>query len=166
MAATVEKRAFKHRKESTTAYIGLGSNLGEREATLERALTEIDGLPGTRVSLVSSFHETKPVGVEDQPDFVNAVARVETSLEPRDLLDALLAIERGLGRNRAVEQRWGPRTIDLDLLLYGDEAIAEPGLEVPHPRLLERAFVTDPLREVMSGESLAVPGQGELLRGG
>jgi 2-amino-4-hydroxy-6-hydroxymethyldihydropteridine diphosphokinase len=164
MAATVEKRAFKKRKESTTAYIGLGSNLGEREATLKRALAEIDRLPATRVSMVSRCHETKPVGVEDQPDFVNAVARVETSLEPRDLLESLLAIERTLGRDRSREQRWGPRTIDLDLLLYGDERIAEPGLVVPHPRLMERSFVTEPLREVMEDRWMAVPGQGMLLR--
>lgn len=160
------ERDFKPRKESTTAYIGLGANLGERGATLRRALAEIDRLVGTRVRMVSSFHETKPVGVDDQPDFVNAVARVETALPARDLLEALLQIERGLGRDRSRERRWGPRTIDLDLLLYGTARIDEPGLVVPHPRLMERAFVTEPLREVMETPSLAIPGQGMLLRGG
>jgi 2-amino-4-hydroxy-6-hydroxymethyldihydropteridine diphosphokinase len=159
-------RGFKSRKESTTAYIGLGANLGEREVTIRRAVDEIDRLPETRVAMVSRFRETKPVGVEEQPDFVNAVARLETRLPPRVLLDDLLAIERRLGRRREGEQRWGPRTIDLDLLLYGAEQIREPGLVVPHPRLLERAFVTEPLREVMTGSSIAIPGQGRLLRGG
>jgi 2-amino-4-hydroxy-6-hydroxymethyldihydropteridine diphosphokinase len=166
MAASMGKRAFKTRKESTTVYIGLGSNLGEREATLKRALDEIDSLPSTHVSAISRFHETKPVGVEDQPDFINAVARVETALPPRALLEALLAIERALGRDRSRERRWGPRTLDLDLLLYGQEQIAEPRLVVPHPRLMERAFVREPLREVMEGRSLAVPGQGVLFSRG
>jgi 2-amino-4-hydroxy-6-hydroxymethyldihydropteridine diphosphokinase len=161
-----EKRAFKPTKESTTAYIGLGANLGEREATLKRAVDAIDALPSTRVSMISRFRETAPVGVEDQPDFLNAVARVETALGPRDLLEALLEIERKLGRDRTAAERWGPRTIDLDLLLYGAASIAEPGLEVPHPRLMERAFVTEPLREVMVGQSMAIPGQGMLLREG
>jgi 2-amino-4-hydroxy-6-hydroxymethyldihydropteridine diphosphokinase len=161
-----EKRAFKLRQESTTAYIGLGANLGEREATLKRALEEIDALPSTRVAAASRFRETAPVGVEDQPDFLNAVARVETALTPRELLQALLEIERKLGRDRRAAERWGPRRIDLDLLLYGDAQITEPGLEVPHPRLMERGFVTEPLREVMAGRWLAVPGQGTLLREG
>jgi 2-amino-4-hydroxy-6-hydroxymethyldihydropteridine diphosphokinase len=166
MTPMTEERAIKPRQESTTAYIGLGANLGEREATLKRALDAIDALPSTRVWMISRFHETKPVGVEDQPDFVNAVARIETSLEPRALLDSLLEIERRLGRDRSREQRWGPRTIDLDLLVYGDVEIGEPGLVVPHPRVLERPFVTEPLREVMPGPWLRIPGQGLLLRGG
>jgi 2-amino-4-hydroxy-6-hydroxymethyldihydropteridine diphosphokinase len=147
-------------------YIGLGSNLGEREAMLERALDEIGRLAGTRVWMVSRFRETDPVGVTDQPKFINAVARIETSLAARDLLDGLLAIERRLGRKRDEAERWGPRTIDLDLLLYGAERIAEPGLLVPHPRLLERPFVVEPLREVMEAERLPIPGQGMLLRQG
>jgi 2-amino-4-hydroxy-6-hydroxymethyldihydropteridine diphosphokinase len=166
MTPMSETRALKPRKESTTAYIGLGSNLGERQTTIERALEEIERLPQTRLSMVSSFHETEPVGVTDQPRFINAVARLQTVLSPRDLLDGLLAIERRLGRRRQESQRWGPRTIDLDLLLYGEERIEEPGLVVPHPRLMERAFVTEPLREVMEGASLAVPGHGLLLRQG
>jgi 2-amino-4-hydroxy-6-hydroxymethyldihydropteridine diphosphokinase len=159
-------RRLKPRKESTTAYIGLGANLGEREATLRRAIGEINRLPKTEVAAVSPMRETAPVGVVEQPKFVNAAARLETGLSARELLDALLAIERRLGRDRSREQRWGPRTIDLDLLLYGDERIEEPGLDVPHPRLLERPFVTEPLKDVMAGESLQIPGQGRLLRGG
>jgi 2-amino-4-hydroxy-6-hydroxymethyldihydropteridine diphosphokinase len=152
-------------KESTIAYIGLGANLGEREQTIRRALDEIDRLPETRVSVVSRLHETKPVGIVDQRDFVNAVARLETALSPRELLDGLLGIERTLGRRRDREQRWGPRTIDLDLLLFGEQQIDEDGLIVPHPRLLEREFVTRPLREVMLGSAIPIPGQGELTRG-
>jgi 2-amino-4-hydroxy-6-hydroxymethyldihydropteridine diphosphokinase len=159
-----ERGAFKPRKESTTAYIGLGSNLGEREATIKQAVGEIERLPGTRIRIVSRLRETKPVGIVDQPDFVNAVARIETTLSPRELLAGLLEIERGLGRNREREQRWGPRTIDLDLLLYGDARIEEPGLVLPHPRLMERSFVTEPLRDIMEGSRLAVPGQGVLKR--
>jgi 2-amino-4-hydroxy-6-hydroxymethyldihydropteridine diphosphokinase len=100
---------------------------------------------------VSSFRETDPVGVTDQPKFVNAVAELSTQLAPRDLLDALLAIERELGRDRSREQRWGPRTLDLDLLLYGAEMIDEPGLTVPHPRLADRRFVLEPLHELVPG---------------
>jgi len=130
------------------AYIGLGSNLGEREATLREALTRLGELDGVAVVAVSSFRETDPVGNVDQPRFVNAAAALETSLRPRELLERLLDVERALGRDRAVEERWGPRTLDLDLLLYGGESIDEPGLEVPHPRLAERAFVLEPLLEL------------------
>jgi 2-amino-4-hydroxy-6-hydroxymethyldihydropteridine diphosphokinase len=165
MTPPIGKRARKLMKESTIAYIGLGANLGQRDRTIGRALDEIDRLPGTHVSMVSRFHETKPVGVVDQPDFVNAVARIETTLSARELLDGLLAIECRLGRRRNPEQRWGPRTIDLDLLLFGQERIEEDGLEVPHPRLTEREFVTRPLREVMHESRLPVPGQGVLTRG-
>ncbi len=140
----------------TAAYVGLGSNLGDREDTLRRALE----LLGTRVEIdsVSSFRETDPVGVLDQPRFVNAAARVETTLSPRELLDVLLAVERELGRER--RERWGPRTIDLDLLLYGDEQLEEPGLTLPHPRLHERRFVLEPLAELNPG--LVVPGLGRV----
>jgi 2-amino-4-hydroxy-6-hydroxymethyldihydropteridine diphosphokinase len=130
------------------AYIGLGSNLGDREATLREALRRLGELNGIAVVAVSSFRETDPVGVLDQPRFVNAAAELETSLRPHDLLDRLLEVERALGRDRAQEERWGPRTVDLDLLLYGDETVDEPGLEVPHPRLAERAFVLEPLLEL------------------
>ena len=166
MTPNAKRRARKLMKETTTAYIGLGANLGERELTIRRALAEIDSLRGTSVRMVSRLRETEPVGVVDQPDFVNAVARLETTLSARELLDGLLAIERRLGRQRKEEQRWGPRTIDLDLLLFGQQRIDEPGLRVPHPRLLERSFVTEPLREVMEEPALEVPGQGRLVRGG
>ena len=128
--------------------MGLGSNLGEREATLWKALEGLGATEGIEVVAVSSFRETDPVGVVDQPRFVNGAAALETSLRPRELLERLLDVERSLGRDRAVEERWGPRTLDLDLLLYGGETIDEPGLEVPHPRLTERAFVLEPLLEL------------------
>ena len=130
------------------AFVGLGSNLGEREATLWKALEGLGATEGIEVLAISSFRETEPVGVVDQPRFVNAAAALETSLSPRELLERLLDVERSLGRHRAVEERWGPRTLDLDLLLYGGESIDEPGLEVPHPRLTERAFVLEPLLEL------------------
>ena len=130
------------------AYVGLGSNLGEREAALRQALEALGRTEAVEVVAVSTFRETDPVGVLDQPRFVNAAAALETSLPPRELLEWLLEVERALGRDRDAEERWGPRTIDLDLLLYGNEEIDEPGLEVPHPRLNERAFVLEPLLEL------------------
>ena len=130
------------------AYIGLGSNLGEREATLREALTRLGELDGVAVVAVSSFRETDPVGNVDQPRFVNGAAEIETNLGPRELLDRLLEVERSLGRDRSREGRWGPRTVDLDLLLYGDEIVGEADLEIPHPRLAERAFVVEPLLEL------------------
>jgi 2-amino-4-hydroxy-6-hydroxymethyldihydropteridine diphosphokinase len=127
------------------AYVGLGSNLGDREANLRRALELLEELGPARIS---SIRETDPVGITDQPRFLNAVAEVLTDLPAREVLDRLLAIERGLGREREEEVRWGPRTIDLDLLLYGSETIDEPGLTVPHPRLARRRFVLEPLHEL------------------
>ncbi|HET9673862.1 MAG TPA: 2-amino-4-hydroxy-6-hydroxymethyldihydropteridine diphosphokinase [Gaiellaceae bacterium] len=141
------------------AYIGVGANLGDREATMRAALAALDAAPGVRVVAVSSFVETEPVGYLDQPRFLNAAAAVETDLDARGLLDALLAVERELGRTRD-GPRYGPRTIDLDLLLFGDERLDEPGLTVPHPRLHERQFVLDPLAEL--DPDLAVPGVGPL----
>jgi 2-amino-4-hydroxy-6-hydroxymethyldihydropteridine diphosphokinase len=129
----------------TVAFIGLGSNLGEREQNLRAALERLSELGRLRSSAV---RETDPVGVTDQPKFLNAVAELHTQLPARELLDRLLGIERDLGRDRSVETRWGPRTIDLDLLLFGDEVIDEPGLTVPHPRLAERGFVLEPLYEI------------------
>jgi 2-amino-4-hydroxy-6-hydroxymethyldihydropteridine diphosphokinase len=119
------------------AYIGLGSNLGDRERILHAALERLSQLGALRVS---SFRETVPVGVTDQPMFINAAAELETDLGAKELLEALLEIERELGRKRRAETRWGPRTIDLDLLLFGEETIDEPGLTVPHPRLADRRF--------------------------
>ena len=129
----------------TIAYIGLGANLGDREENLRAALERLRGLGPLRVS---SFRETEPVGVIDQPPFLNAAAELETDLAPRELLARLLEIERDLGRERAEETRWGPRPIDLDLLVYGDETIDEVGLTVPHPRLAERRFALEPLHEL------------------
>jgi 2-amino-4-hydroxy-6-hydroxymethyldihydropteridine diphosphokinase len=141
------------------AYIGVGANLGDREATMRAALAALDATPGVRVVAVSTFLETEPVGYVDQPRFLNAAAAVETDLDARGLLDALLAVERELGRTRD-GPRYGPRTIDLDLLLFGDERLDEPGLTVPHPRLHERQFVLEPLAEL--DPELAVPGIGPL----
>ncbi len=143
----------------TRAYVGLGSNLGDREATLHAALDLLAGEEGIEVAAVSAFHETDPVGLLDQPRFLNAAAAVDTDIPARELLGRLLAVERGLGRSRE-GPRFGPRTIDLDLLLYGGERIDEPGLEVPHPRLHERLFALEPLAELDPG--LVVPGRGSV----
>ena len=139
------------------AFVGLGANLGDREATMRAALERLAGVDGVDVVAVSSFRETDPVGVVDQPRFLNAAAELATTLVPRELLDALLAVERSLGRTRD-GARYGPRTIDLDLLLHGDEDVDEPGLTVPHPRLPERAFALEPLHEL--DPDLVVPGHG------
>jgi 2-amino-4-hydroxy-6-hydroxymethyldihydropteridine diphosphokinase len=135
----------------TRAYVGLGSNLGDRESLIRRA-AELIG-----AERLSTIIETDPWGYEEQPRFLNAVAELETSLTPRQLLDHLFDVERRLGRER-VGPQWGPRTIDLDLLLYGDETIEERGLLVPHPRLVERRFVLEPLAEL--APSLKIPGNG------
>ncbi|HUQ28961.1 MAG TPA: 2-amino-4-hydroxy-6-hydroxymethyldihydropteridine diphosphokinase [Usitatibacter sp.] len=129
--------------------IALGSNMDDPEGQVSRAFDELSQLPGTRVLAKSRLHRTKPVGYANQPDFVNAVAVVETTLAPRALLDALLAIEARHGRVRTIPN--GPRTLDLDIILYGDRVIDEPGLTVPHPRAREREFVMAPLREVWPG---------------
>jgi 2-amino-4-hydroxy-6-hydroxymethyldihydropteridine diphosphokinase len=130
------------------AYVGLGANLGDRESTIRRAIELLAAEPAVEVVAVSSLRETDPVGYAEQPRFLNGAAAVETELGPRTLLDRLLAIERELGRVRDEGPRFGPRTIDLDLLLYGDEVLDEPGLTVPHPRLAERLFVLEPLYEL------------------
>jgi 2-amino-4-hydroxy-6-hydroxymethyldihydropteridine diphosphokinase len=135
----------------TVAYVGLGANLGNREETIRAAVAELPD-----VVAVSPLRETDPVGVTDQPRFLNGVAALETELAPRELLDVLLAVELRLGRER--RERWGPRTIDLDLLLYGDEVIDEDGLKIPHPRLHERRFVLEPLADL--APQLVVPGLG------
>jgi 2-amino-4-hydroxy-6-hydroxymethyldihydropteridine diphosphokinase len=142
----------------TRAYVGLGANLGPREVTLLRAVELMAGIEGVEVEAVSQLRETDPVGVLDQPRFLNGAVALETTLGPRELLDALLEIERVLGRVR--DERWGPRTVDLDLLVYGDEVVDEPGLRVPHPRLGERRFALEPLTELDPG--LVVPGLGSV----
>ena len=140
----------------TVAYVGLGSNLSGPEGQLRSALDALGRLPRTRVTACSSLYRTAPVGRADQPDFVNAVARVETGLSARELLTALLAIEAQHGRVRSTPN--APRTLDLDLLLWADAVIREPGLEVPHPRMHERAFVLQPLAEI--APATRVPGHG------
>ena len=142
------------------AYVGLGSNLGDREATLRAAVAELAATPGIELVAVSSLVETDPVGYLDQPRVLNGVAVVETRLSARGLLARLLEVEARFGRDRASVPAGGPRTLDLDLLLYGDAEISEEDLRIPHPRLQERAFVLDPLLEVAPG--LEVPGLGLL----
>jgi 2-amino-4-hydroxy-6-hydroxymethyldihydropteridine diphosphokinase len=142
----------KHKVRETRVFVGLGSNLGDRELNLRQALERLEEVGPVRAS---SFRETDPVGVTDQPKFLNAAAELATDLSPRELLERLLEIERELGRDRATERRWGPRVIDLDLLLFGEEAIDEPGLTVPHPRLADRRFVLEPLCEL--NEDLTLP---------
>ncbi len=141
------------------AHVGLGANLGEREATLRRALELLDAGPDLAVTAVSSLRETDPEGYLEQPRFLNGAAALETGLAARALLERLLAVELELGRTRE-GARLGPRTIDLDLLLYGAQTIDEPGLRVPHPRLHERRFVLEPLAELDPG--LLVPGFGRV----
>ena len=140
----------------TQAFVGLGSNLGGRSATIAAAVDAIGLLDTTRVVRVSTLIETKPVGPIAQGDYLNGVCHIETEQTARGLLEALLGIEQALGRDRASEQRWGPRTIDLDLPLFGDRSINELGLCVPHPRLTERLFVLEPLNEI--APELIVPG--------
>jgi 2-amino-4-hydroxy-6-hydroxymethyldihydropteridine diphosphokinase len=140
------------------AFVGLGSNLGDREAALRGAVAALAAEPGIEVLSVSTLRETDPVGLTAQPRFLNGVAELETELPARELLERLLAVERRFGRVREGVPAQGPRTLDLDLLLYGDERIDEPGLTVPHPRLHERRFVLEPLAELAPG--LVVPGLG------
>ena len=144
---------------ATIAFVGLGGNVGEAAATLREALAALDGLPGTRVLLASPLYRTPAWGQVDQADFVNAVAKLETGLDPRALLDALLEVERQFGRDRHEDDaRWGPRTLDLDLLLFGADMSDEPGLRVPHPHLHERAFALVPLAAI--APEAAIPGHG------
>ena len=140
----------------TRAYVGLGANLGEPRQQLTEALTAMSGLPETRLAGHSSFYRTAPVGHEDQPEFLNAVAALDTRLAPGVLLEGLQGIERRNGRERSFPN--APRTLDLDILLFGDEQIARPGLTVPHPRMHERAFVLQPLLEL--DPSISIPGKG------
>jgi 2-amino-4-hydroxy-6-hydroxymethyldihydropteridine diphosphokinase len=140
-------------------YIGLGANLGDREATIRTALEMLAADGDLKVEVISSLRETDPVGYEDQPRFLNGVAALRTDLAPLVLLDRLQEVERRLGRDRS-GPRFGPRTIDLDLLLYGSAEIDEPELRIPHPRLHERRFVLEPLAEL--DERLEVPGRGSV----
>lgn len=146
----------------TLAAIGLGANLGEAATTLHDAIAELARLPGATLLRASKLYRTPAWGVTDQPDFINAVALLDTTLAPREVLDALLGIERAFGRTRIDGQRWGPRTLDLDLLVFGDAVVDEPGLRVPHPHLHERAFALLPLLEVWP--DAWIPGVGDARR--
>jgi len=134
---------------SRQAFVGVGANLGDRAATIHAALAELARAPDIAALDASVIFETAPVGVTDQPPFLNLVLGLETTLTPEQLLELLLARERAAGRNRARETRWGPRTLDLDLLLYENETRPGPALELPHPRLWERPFVLAPLKELL-----------------
>jgi 2-amino-4-hydroxy-6-hydroxymethyldihydropteridine diphosphokinase len=140
----------------TIAYIGLGSNLTEPQSQVENALSELDALPRTRLVARSALYRTAPLGFAAQPDFVNAVAAVETSLGARELLHALQALETAHQRRRSFPN--APRTLDLDLLLFGDERIGDAELVIPHPRMHERAFVLAPLAEI--APRAVIPGRG------
>ena len=129
----------------STAHIGIGANLGERRTVIDAALADLAAVDGIEVLLVSPLIETNPVGGPAQPTFLNGAATLLTVLSPRRLLETMHRIEAAHGRDRSREQRWGPRTLDLDLLLYGDQVVTEQGLTVPHPRLHERSFVLHPL---------------------
>jgi 2-amino-4-hydroxy-6-hydroxymethyldihydropteridine diphosphokinase len=142
------------------AFVAFGSNLGDREATIRSALAALADADGVEVAGVSSLEETDPVGYLDQPRFLNGAVELRTELSPRDLLELLLAVEARFGRDRAAVPAGGPRTLDLDLLLYENEKIEEPGLILPHPRLHERAFVLRPLAEL--DPALEVPGKGAI----
>jgi len=144
----------------TRIFIGLGSNLGDREGTLRAAVGRLRRLPETEVVRMSTLRDTDPVGYVDQPRFLNGAVEAESGLPPRALLVALLELERAFGRDRGTVPAQGPRTLDLDLLLYGEEQIDEPGLQVPHPRLHERRFVLEPLAEL--DPALEVPGKGSI----
>jgi 2-amino-4-hydroxy-6-hydroxymethyldihydropteridine diphosphokinase len=142
----------------TVALIGLGGNLGDAAATLRHAFKDLDALANTRLLRASKLYRSRAWGRIDQPDFINAVAMIETGLGARELLDAMLEIEHHAGRERHADERWGPRTLDLDLLLYGDAVIDEPGLHVPHPHLHERSFALVPLVEI--APDAMIPGIG------
>lgn len=143
---------------TTIALVGLGGNVGDVAATLRHAFKELDALPDTHLMRASKLYRSRAWGRTDQPDFVNAVAMLQTGLGARELLDAMLGIEHDAGRERSADMRWGPRTLDLDLLLYGDAVIDEPGLHVPHPHLHERSFALVPLVEI--APDAMIPGIG------
>jgi len=142
----------------TRSFVGLGANLEDPRGQIERALELLATEDGVDLIAVSALRETDPVGYDDQPRFLNGAAELQTSLSARELLERLLAIEQRLGRVRGGGPRFGPRTIDLDLLLYGDASIDEKGLQIPHPRLHERRFALEPLADL--DPSLEIPGRG------
>jgi len=145
-------------RSPVTAFIALGSNLGDPAGQIRSALRALDKLPDTRLVRQSAFYRNAPEGGLAQPEFVNAVAQIETRIGPRALLDRLLEIERDHGRVRDYPN--APRTLDLDIVLYGDSIVQEPGLTIPHPRMLERVFVLAPLAEI--APDAVVPGKGRV----
>ncbi|MBP8080957.1 MAG: 2-amino-4-hydroxy-6-hydroxymethyldihydropteridine diphosphokinase [Arenimonas sp.] len=146
--------------ESIRAYVGLGGNVGDVEDTMMEALMVIDGLPQTSIRVQSRLYRSPPWGRTDQDDFINAVVELRTRLAARVLLDYLLEVEAKFGRVRGDGDKWGPRTLDLDLLTFGEEILDLPGMHVPHPHLHERAFVLVPLAEIAA--TLQIPGRGQV----
>jgi 2-amino-4-hydroxy-6-hydroxymethyldihydropteridine diphosphokinase len=146
--------------QSVRSFVGMGANVGDVEATLAEACMAIDALPQTSLRQQSPWFRSPPWGRTDQPEFTNGVAELQTRLVATELMQRLLEIEERFGRVREPGERWGPRTLDLDLLLYGEESIDEPGLQVPHPGLHERAFVLLPLSRI--APTLEIPGRGRV----
>lgn len=142
-------------------FIGLGGNVGDVASTMQSALAAIGELPGTQLISCSSLYTSPAHGGIAQADYINAVLEIQTAASPQELLEDLLAIERNHGRDRAIEQRWGPRRLDLDILLFGQRIIGESELQIPHPRLAERVFVLAPLAEL--DKDLTIPGLGALM---
>jgi len=142
------------------AFVGIGGNVGDVETTLAEALWSLDSIPQTSIRAQSRLYRTPPWGNTDQPPFINGVVELQTRLTPRVLLDHLLEIEVRFGRDRAEGEKWGPRELDLDLLVYGDATLDEPGLRVPHPHLHERAFALLPLARI--APAMDVPGRGRV----
>ena len=146
--------------EPVRAFVGLGGNVGDIEETLMEALLVLDALPQTSIRAQSRFYRSPPWGNTDQADFINAVVELRTRLAARVLLDYLLEVETRFGRVRSEGDKWGPRTLDLDLLVFGEAILDQPGMHLPHPRLHERAFVLVPLAEIDA--TLQVPGRGRV----
>ncbi len=156
--------AITARRDPVVAYVGLGGNVGESAKVMREAVHRLMTIPRSRLLAVSRFYRTPAWGQTDQADFINAVAAIRTALPPRVLLDELLSIERDFGRERAADGsgRWGPRTLDLDILLYADDQIDLPGLHLPHPHLHERAFALMPLLDLV--DDIDIPGRGSARR--
>jgi len=142
------------------SFIGLGSNVGDRAENLRQAIRALQATPGIELAQVSSMYETEPVGGPAQPDYLNAVVEIDTQLGPRAIFEACMTIEHALGRDRATEEHWGPRVIDLDVLTCGDLVVSDPDLEIPHPRITERAFVLVPFSEI--APYIDIPGLGRV----
>ncbi|HWK97720.1 MAG TPA: 2-amino-4-hydroxy-6-hydroxymethyldihydropteridine diphosphokinase [Pseudolabrys sp.] len=141
--------------EAARAFLAFGGNVGDGRATLDRAVAMLAATPGIALAARSSDYRTPPWGVTDQAPFINLAVAIDTTLAPLALLARVQEVERALGRDRANERRWGPRTVDIDIIAYGDLSLDEPGLVLPHPRLFERAFVLMPLAEIAGGHRIA-----------